>query len=191
MVTTPELAPPSVTEEMCSGAVPELVSITACGPAEAPCVVAANETAFGVRLTAGWPAGAAWPVPARGTDCGEPGASSAMTTLAARWPAPSGENTTLREQELAGGKGTVQLLEVKVKSPGLAPLSNTEEICSVAGPALVSVMVCGGLVLPCAVVANVRVPGSSVTAGAGEAPVPVSGMSCGLPGALSVDAKAA
>src|SRR5260370_21405321 len=64
-------------------------------------------------------------------------------------------------------------------------------MCSVALPALVTVMVCAGLVLPCAMVGNVKLPGISVTAGRGDTPVPVNGTVCGLPGALSAIASEA
>src|SRR5260370_16721343 len=64
-------------------------------------------------------------------------------------------------------------------------------MCGVALPALVTVMVCAGLVLPCAVVGNVKLPGISVTAGRGATPVPVNGTVCGLPGALSAIASEA
>src|ERR1700720_3755244 len=77
------------------------------------------------------------------------------------------------------------------KSAGFAPLGSTEEMCSVAVPALVTVMICARLVLPCVVVAKARLPGARVTAGTGEAPKPLSGIVCGLPGALFAAAKLA
>ena len=63
MVKTPAFVPPRTTEEMCSGAVPELVSVTLSGPADVPCVTDPNATALGLRVTAGLPGGGAWPVP--------------------------------------------------------------------------------------------------------------------------------
>src|SRR6266849_6933226 len=191
ILTTPAFVPPRTTEEMCSGAEPELVSATLCGPAEVPCVTVPNATALGLRVTTGLPGGGAWPVPVSGTDCGELGASSAMVTLAVRCPAPSGANVTLMVQEEFGARGALHVLPAKLKSPGLEPLRRTEEMCSVALPALVTVMVCAGLVLPCAVVGNVKLPGISVTAGRGDTPVPVNGTVCGLPGALSAIASEA
>lgn len=62
---------------------------------------------------------------------------------------------------------------------------------SVAAPELVTVTLCAALVIPCGVLAKVRLPGVKVTAGSGEAPVPLRGIDCGLPGALSVAAKLA
>src|ERR1700731_4280898 len=58
-------------------------------------------------------------------------------------------------------------------------------MCSVAAPELVRVTVCAGLVLPCEVVAKVRLPGDRVTDGRAAAPVPMRGIDWGLPGALS------
>src|SRR5260370_9383420 len=64
-------------------------------------------------------------------------------------------------------------------------------MCSVAAPELVTVTLCAGLVLPWVVLAKVKLPGVRVTAGSGEAPVPLTGIDCGLPGALSVAARLA
>jgi hypothetical protein len=88
-----------------------------------------------------------------------------MVMLAVRWPAPSGEKVTLIVHEAFGAKGPLQVLVAKLKSPGLAPLRTTEEMCRVALPALVTVMLCAGLVLPCAAVGKVKLPGARVTAG--------------------------
>ena len=112
-----------------------------------------------------------------------------MVTIAVRWPAPSGENVTLIVHEAFGANGPLQVLLVKVKSPGFTPLNATEEMCRAAMPALVTVIGCAGLVAPCAVDAKVRLAGVSVTAGSGATPVPVSGIACGLPGALSATVR--
>src|SRR5260370_7800231 len=117
---------------MCSGAEPELVSATLCGPAEVPCVTVPNATALGLRVTTGLPGGGAWPVPVSGTDCGELGASSAMVTLAVRCPAPSGANVTLMVQEEFGARGPLPVLPATLQSPGSDPLTRTEQIDSVA-----------------------------------------------------------
>src|SRR5216684_1743598 len=96
---------------MCSGAVPELVSVTLCGPGEVPCVTVPKVTVLGLRVTAGLPGGGAWPVPVSGTDCGELGASSTMLMV----QVPFGERTV----------GTVQL-GVAAKSAAFAPVSAME-----------------------------------------------------------------
>src|SRR5258707_3755710 len=64
-------------------------------------------------------------------------------------------------------------------------------MCSVAAPELVTVTLCAGLALPCVVLAKVKLPGVRVTAGSGDAPAPVRGIDCGLPGALSAAARLA
>src|ERR1700687_5536102 len=62
---------------------------------------------------------------------------------------------------------------------------------SVAAPELVSVTVCAGLLLPCEVVAKVRLPGDRVTEGRAETPVPLREIDWGLPGALSIATRLA
>ena len=71
------------------------------------------------------------------------------------------------------------------KSEGFDPPRRTAEICKVAEPALVTVIVCGTLAVPWVVAAKLSVPGLNVIAGRGARPMPVSGTVCGLPGALS------
>lgn len=113
-----------------------------------------------------------------------------MVMSAVRWPEPSGENVTEIEQAELVGKAPEQVL-FNGKSAGLAPPTSTEEMCKVAGPVLVRPMVCAALVLPCVVLGKVSAPGARVTPGSGDAPVPLSGTDCGLPGALSEAAKLA
>lgn len=88
------------------------------------------------------------------------------------------------------------MLEVMEKSAVLTPLSIGAEVkVNFALPELVMVMDCAGLDSPCVVIpGKVRVPGVSVTSGAGGAgatAVPVNATLCGLPGALSVITSAA
>ena len=66
----------------------------------------------------------------------------------------------------------------------MVPVIETSEMVKAAVPVLVSVTVCGALVVLTSCVAKVRVVGESVTVGA--IPVPVRLTVCGLPGALSV-----
>src|SRR4029077_15232697 len=100
-----------------------------------------------------------------------------MVRLAVRWPAPRGENVTVMLQEEATGYAPEHAL-VTWKSAGFAPPGSTEETCSVAAPELVMVTLCAGLVLPCVVLAKVKLPGVRVTPGSGESPVPVRGIDC-------------
>src|ERR1700730_6271141 len=103
-----EFAPTSVTEAMCSGPVPEFARVMTWAGTTAPCVTGPKETLAGVSFTIGVPGGAAAPVPANCTDCGESAASSMIVMLAVRWPAPIGENVTLTLQVPATGTGVEQ-----------------------------------------------------------------------------------
>ena len=97
-----------------------------------------KETLPGVSFTSGVPGGGAAPVPVNCTDWGELGASSLMVRLAVRCLAASGENVTEMLQLEATGYAPEQALVIW-KSAGFAPPSRTEEMCSVAVPALVTV----------------------------------------------------
>ncbi|HZC66850.1 MAG TPA: hypothetical protein VE545_09770, partial [Candidatus Dormibacteraeota bacterium] len=63
------------------------------------------------------------------TVCGEPGASSTTTALAALGPGAIGLKINEIVQLAAGATGAVQL-PVKLKSAGLEPPRETEEMCS-------------------------------------------------------------
>ena len=136
-VNSEALAPLRATEETCKGAFPELTAVSVCGALDVPCVVAGNDGTGGERLRAGT---RAIPVPLRVTVCGDPCASSAIVKSAVRWPEAVGLKTREMAQLEPGASGAVQLL-VKVKSEGLAPARETEEICNEALPELVTVRV--------------------------------------------------
>lgn len=158
---------------------------------------------------AGWPAvtealvppvemkvAAAAAVPLIVADCGEPDALSARISAVVRTPAASGENTTPTLQEAFAAREEPQVVEVMEKSAVLTPLSSGAEVkVRIALPELVIVMDWVGLDSPCVVIpGKVKVPGVSVTSGAGgggATAVPVSATLCGLPGALSVITRAA
>src|SRR5258708_461932 len=81
--------------------------------------------------------------------CGEFGASSVMTTIAARAPTVLGASETLIAQVAPTAyAGAVQLLD-KVKSAALVPPSATELMWSGPVPELVSVVACGGTIVAC------------------------------------------
>lgn len=109
------------------------------------------------------------PVPVRGAVCGEPEALSEMLTEEEREPAAVGLNVTIIEHELLGVTVVpfVQVLAIETaKSPVLPPvvvalLDKTR----FAVPVLVSVMVCGKLVVPVVWLAKARLVGASVTVG--------------------------
>lgn len=72
------------------------------------------------------------------------------------------------------------------------PVNTILEIFNTALPVLVSVTVCDPLVVFNVWLPNVRLEADKLTTGAGAlAPVPLRGMECGLPAALSVMVTAA
>jgi hypothetical protein len=115
-----------------------------------------------------------------------PDALSATATLADRLPEALGENVTeivhvAFTSSVAGLTGHVF---VCVKSEAFVPPTEIPVIANGAVPELVRVVFWTALVVPTAWLANVRLVGVSVTAGA--IPLPVSETVCGLPLALSV-----
>src|ERR1700733_2023596 len=116
---------------------------------------------------------------------GEAGASSTIVTIAVRVPAACGLNVTVITQFALKATVAPQVF-VCVKSPGFGPASAMLEMCNVPVPELVSVNPCEAPVLPTIANGNVKLPGTSVTAGVGFRPSPLSTTMCGLPAALSV-----
>ena len=89
------------------------------------------------------------PVPLRLTDCGLPGALSAMLTEAVRVPAAAGLNSTPTEQvEFTATEALLQVLLESTKSDGSVPVRETVVMLSVADPVFFTVMVCAALVVP-------------------------------------------
>ena len=173
--------PPRETEEMCSVALPELLTVSVCDALEVPCVVTGKDGEGGEKVTVGT---TAMPLPLKARLCGEPEALSETIRLAVRWPAAAGVKTTEIVQLEAGATAVVQLL-VKLKSEGLEPLMETEETVRGAFPELMMVNTSGVLGVPWFVEGNVSAVGEKVTAGAAAVPVPVRERNCGVPGALS------
>src|SRR5882724_3855847 len=161
-------APPSATLEMCSAAVPVLFTVTFIGVL-VPWVAVPKSGLLGFTATAD--EGAAVAFPMTFMTCGEPGASSVSATLAVRNPAASGLNVTVMMHEALMGTALPQVGSEKPKSPIFAPPIATFVMCSAAVPPLVTVTFIGVLV-PCVTVPKSRLPGMSVTAGAGARPVP-------------------
>src|SRR3989475_117990 len=130
------------------------------------------------------------PVPASDTDCGLPGASSVMVTVAVRAPVAVGVNVTVKAK--LDGAGTGPLARghgatpepATAKSPGFEPARAMLVMLRVAVPLLVRVTVCSGLVVLRRWSPKPRLVGAMVTAGA--MPIPASDTDCGLPGASSV-----
>src|SRR2546427_130857 len=127
------------------------------------------------------------PVPASDTDCGLPGASSVMVTVAVRALAAVGVNVRLRRQ-LAPATTVAPFVQVvpaaMAKSPGFKPARAMLVMLRVAVPLLVRVTVCTGVVVLSGWPTTAIFAVSLVAARA--MPVPASDTDCGLPGASSV-----
>jgi len=130
-------APAIVMLVIVSAALPEFVSVTACGALDVPTFCDANVRAVGASITAG--AFAAVPVPVRGTDCGLPVALSATLTFAVRAPVAVGLNVTLIVQFAFAARLAGHVL-VCEKSPGFAPVIETLVIVRAAVPVLARVI---------------------------------------------------
>src|SRR5271155_3420742 len=137
LVKSAELLPPMTSAEICSVALPELVTAMLMAPLVVPCVMVAKVAGFGVALTAGAGGGGATPVPLSCTDCGLPGALSVMFSVAVCVPAADGVKVMLMEQNLLGCKtaGTWQV-SVSVNWPAPAPLTAIELTSRASAPLL-------------------------------------------------------
>ena len=109
---------------------------------------------------------------------------SETNKVAVRWPGAMGLKRRAMMQLEFTPTEAEQLL-VKLKSGGLGPLREMEEIMSGALPELVTVRACDGLDVPCVVVGKEGTAGEKVAAGAGAMPVPLRTRVCGEAGALS------
>src|SRR3989442_797566 len=98
-------------------------------------------------------AGGVTPVPVSDTDCGLPGASSVMVTVAVRAPAAVGVNVRVTRQPADAATGppsrqhVVTPLPAATKSPGIEGARAMVVMLRVAVPLLVRVTVCTGLVV--------------------------------------------
>src|SRR2546427_414264 len=139
----------------------------------------------GAKVTAG-----TIPVPASDTDCGLPGASSVMVTVAVRAPVAAGVNVTVKAQLAdaatgppARGHGATPE-PATAKSPGFEPARAMLVMLRLAVPLLVRVTVCAVLVALSRWLTTARVVGTR--AAAGITPAPASDTYCGLLAASSV-----
>src|SRR3989475_309909 len=107
--------------------------------------LSSKERLVGAKVTAG-----TIPVPASDTDCGLPGASTVMVTVAVRALAAVGVNVRLTRQ-LAPATTVAPFVQVvpaaMAKSPGFKPARTMLVMLRVAVPLLVRVTVCTGLVV--------------------------------------------
>src|SRR3989442_452938 len=164
-------------------AVPLLVRVTVCTGLVVLRRWAPKARLVGAKVTAG-----TIPVPASDTNCGLPGASSVMVTVAARAPVSAAQNLMLIVQLAPGATEPAPVGQVlpaaKAKSAACAPVMVMLVRFSGVPPLLVSVRFCAALVvltrcLPCALLVAESVAAGGVTT------VPVSDTDGGLPGASS------
>ena len=123
--------------------------------------------------------------PLKLTVCGLPAALSATVSVPVRVPEVVGINVTLMVQLAPAATELPQLL-VWAKSP----LALMAVILRAALPELLSVTVCGALVVPCAWLPKVRLTGERPATGPLADPVPVRLTVCGLLAAPSVMVRA-
>lgn len=142
---SPGSAPPNAMLEMCSGKVPEFVTVTF-SVVLVPWVMVVKLTLEGV-VTAG--AGAR-PVPKSGITCIPGVPLSVIVKEAVRVPAAAGVNVTKTVQKLAGCRTVGGTQPTTEKSPVLAPLSEMEFTLRAWPPVLVMSKLCA--VLDCPVV---------------------------------------
>src|SRR3989449_777080 len=128
------------------------------------------------------------PIPTSDTNCGLPGASSVMVTVAVRAPVASGVKLMLIVQLAPGATEPAPVGQVlpaaMAKSPGFKPARTMLVMLRVAVPLLVRVTVCTGLFF-----LMIRRPPRSTLfpyTTLFRSPIPTSDTNCGLPGASSV-----
>ena len=126
-------------------AVPLLVSVIVWAALVDPNGWLAKVSETGARAAVGVPA----PIPDRLKDCGLPGASLDIVNVAVRDPVVEGVNVTLMVQLALGARLEPQVLTC-AKSPPVFPAKAIPVRFSVTPPVLVSVTICGTLLLPIA-----------------------------------------
>jgi hypothetical protein len=119
------------------------------------------------------------PVPLSSTTCGLPGTLSVMVNAPGADPAVVGEHVTVITQSVEGCKGAWVQLSDAAKSL----LATTPDIVRDAVPTLVTVIVCGALVVPMDCAAKVRLDADNCTVEV----LPVNATTCvvGLPFSVS------
>src|SRR5437899_2667649 len=128
-------------------AVPLLVRVTVCTGLVVLRRWSPKARLVGAMVTAG-----AMPIPASDTDCGLPGASSVMVTVAVRAPVAAGVKLMLIVQLAPGATEPAPVGQVlpaaKAKSAACAPVMVMLVRFSGVPPLLVSVRFCAALVVP-------------------------------------------
>src|SRR5437870_2028502 len=140
MAKSPGFKPARAMLVMLRVAVPLLVRVTVCTGLVVLRRWSPKARLVGAKVTAG-----TIPVPARDTDCGLPGASSVMVTVAVRALAAVGVNVRLTRQ-LAPATTVAPFVQVvpaaMAKSPGFEPARAMLVMLRVGVPLLVRVTVC-------------------------------------------------
>ena len=108
MLKSEELGPLRETEETCSGAVPELMTMSVWAIPDVPWVIVGKDGAAGEKEIAGV---GATPVPFSVEVCGLPGALSATCTVAENVPGPDGIKLMLTVQLALGASVDAQVLD--------------------------------------------------------------------------------
>jgi hypothetical protein len=129
-------------------------------------------------------------VPVRLTVCGLPGASSVIVTFAERNPGARGVNVTIIVQAELTAMAELHVGLEELSPLAFAPAITTLVMCSAAVPEFCTEIFSDALV-PCATLPKSRLPGMSVTAGAGVRPVPFNGADSVVGEALLVIVTAA
>ena len=145
----------SATPEIVSGADPPLVTVTDWAVLALPMLTEPKASAVAESVDAGVP-----PVPDSATVCGLPAALVASVSAPVRAPAAVGENDTAIVQFEPEATGEPQPLLVTAKSP----VAEADETFNVALPVLVTLTLCGRLVVPVASAPKLSVAGEKLTA---------------------------
>jgi hypothetical protein len=154
-------SPEVVTDEMCKGPVPVLVTDTVWAALEVPTFCDGKTIDGGLIAT---PGVRTTPVPDNGTVCGLPGASLVMVSVPLRGPAAVGVNVTVMLHEALGETGATHPLAL-LKSPVIV----SRLMFSGALPELLIVTVTGVLEVPTTVDGNGTDDGEIVMPGTGAA----------------------
>src|SRR5437899_2397171 len=147
MAKSPGFKPARAMLVMLRVAVPLLVRVTVCTGLVVLRRWSPKARLVGAKVTAG-----AMPIPASDTDCGLPGASSVMVTVAVRAPVAAGVKLMLIVQLAPGATEPAPVGQVlpaaKAKSAACAPEMVMLVRFSGVPPLLVSVRFCAALVVP-------------------------------------------
>ena len=159
-------APVFVRAERFNCIAPGLLRVTVCAGLVVPAAVFRNDMLCGLNTACG--VCAMVPVPVRVAVWGDPAASSATLTAAARFPLAAGVKVAEIVQ-VALGASEVSQLSVSSKELEFAPMIAMLEMFSVRVPGFDSVMGCTAAAEPSDVVGKVRLTGDKTACETGNA----------------------